>query len=74
MLILSRKTEEKVVIAGNIEITVVEIRGDTVKLGINAPKDVKIYRSELVDAIREAAQASPSDLEKLSKKLKGEGK
>lgn len=52
MLVLSRKKNEKIVIDDNIVITVVEIRGDKVRLGIEAPKDVPIHRSEVYEAIR----------------------
>lgn len=53
MLILSRKTNERIIIGENIEIAVVDIRGDQVKLGIVAPKSVKVYRQEVFDAIQE---------------------
>ena len=47
MLVVTRKTEESVIIADNIEITVLEVARDRVKLGISAPKDIKIIRNEL---------------------------
>ena len=47
MLVVTRKTEESVIIADNIEITVLEVAKDRVKLGISAPKDIKIIRNEL---------------------------
>ena len=50
MLVVTRKTEESVIIADNIEITVLEVARDRVKLGISAPKDIKIIRNELRDA------------------------
>lgn len=53
MLVLSRKQGEKVVINGNISVIVVEVRGDKVRLGIDAPTDVPIHRQEVYDAIRE---------------------
>jgi carbon storage regulator len=53
MLVLSRKKDETVVIAGgDIVVTVLEIRGDKVRLGIDAPKDVSIHRSEVWAAIQ----------------------
>jgi len=52
MLVLSRKKNESIIIDGNIVITVVEIRGDKVRLGINAPKEVPIHRSEIHAAIQ----------------------
>ena len=73
MLVLSRKKDEKLHIGDNIEITIVDVKGDTVKIGISAPVDVKIYRGELLDAIREAARQPAPDLEALERKLKSKG-
>jgi carbon storage regulator len=50
MLILSRKKNESIVIDGDITVTVLEIRGDTVRLGIVCPKEIPVYREELCDA------------------------
>lgn len=58
MLVLSRKKNESIVINGNIVITVVEIRGDKIRLAINAPKDVPVHREEVQRAIEWAAQAA----------------
>lgn len=65
MLVLSRKKNEKIVIDGNIVITVVEVRGDKVRLGIEAPKDVPIHRSEIYDAIQKEV-ASDTDSFKIT--------
>ncbi len=54
MLALSRKKNEALVINNNIEITVLEIKGEQVKLGISAPRDVPIYRKEVYVQIQEA--------------------
>jgi len=54
MLALSRKKGEALIINNNIEITVLEIKGDQVKLGINAPKEVPVYRQEVYVQIQEA--------------------
>ncbi len=61
MLVLSRKKNESIVINNDITITVVEIRGDKVRLGIVAPKDVPVHRQEVFDAIhgKEAVPAAP---------------
>lgn len=53
MLVLSRKKSESVVVDGSIRITVIEIRGDKVRLGIEAPRDVPVHRSEVYEAIRQ---------------------
>jgi len=53
MLVLSRKRNESVVINENIVITIVEIRGDKVRLGIQAPKEVPVHREEVHQAIME---------------------
>ena len=54
MLVLSRKKDERIVIGGNIVITVIDIRGDKVRLGIEAPHDVPVHRQEVYDAIKRA--------------------
>ena len=59
MLVITRKTDESLLIADNIEITVLEISKDKVKIGVSAPRDVKVIRNELVaaqDANRESAE------------------
>ncbi|MGN0480942.1 MAG: carbon storage regulator CsrA [Lachnospiraceae bacterium] len=72
MLALSRKKDESIVINGNIEITVIEIKGDQIKLGINAPKSVPIYRKEVFEQIQESNKeaANSIDAEGLKKLLK----
>jgi len=65
MLILSRRKDESVIIDGRIEIAVVDIKGDQVKLGIKAPRDVKVFRNEVFQAIQAeniAAAEAPVDL------------
>lgn len=52
MLVLSRKQNESIVINDDITIVVVQIRGDKVRLGIEAPKEVPVHRSEVYEAIR----------------------
>lgn len=62
MLVLSRHKDEKVVIGdGLIEIVVVEIRGDKVRLGFNAPKDISIHRSEVQESIDREGKRSIED-------------
>ena len=58
MLVLSRKRNESIVIDGSIVITVVEIRGDKVRLGIVAPREVPIHRQEIFAAIAAEAESS----------------
>lgn len=57
MLVLSRKKNESIVIADNIVITVVEVRGDKVRLGIQAPREIPIHRQEVHDAIQKENEA-----------------
>jgi carbon storage regulator len=52
MLILSRKEDESIIIGNDIEVSVVDIKGDQVKLGIKAPKEIKVYRREVFTAIQ----------------------
>lgn len=58
MLVLSRKVGEKVRIGDDIELTVIEVRGEAVRIGITAPLGVPIYRQELLDAVREENRAA----------------
>ena len=80
MLVLSRQRDETIMIGDDIEVTVVDIRGDKVRLGINAPKSVTVHRKEVYEQIkrenREAAQVKPEDLAgiKLPPPHKGDGK
>ena len=60
MLALTRKKGEALVINNNIEITVLEIRGDQIKIGISAPKDVPIYRKEVYLQIQQVNEAAIS--------------
>jgi carbon storage regulator len=63
MLILSRKINEKIIIGEDISVSIIEIRGDQVRIGVDAPKTVKVYRQEVFDAImaenKAAAQSKP---------------
>ncbi len=52
MLVLSRQKDESIMIGDNVEITIVDVRGDKVRLGITAPKDVAVHRREVFDAIQ----------------------
>ncbi len=71
MLALTRKQNESIIIGNDVEISILEIKGDQVKIGINAPKSVPIYRKEIYlqiqDANKEAAdsQISADTLKKL---------
>lgn len=57
MLVLSRKKNESIVINNDITIVVVEIRGDKVRLGVEAPREVPVHRREVYDAIQRSQQA-----------------
>jgi len=52
MLILSRKKDESIIIGDDVEVSVVDIKGDQVKLGIKAPRDIKVYRQEVFTEIQ----------------------
>ncbi len=63
MLVLSRQRDETITIGDDIEITVVDIRGDKVRLGITAPRQIEVHRKEVYEAIqRKKAQARELDL------------
>lgn len=71
MLALSRKVGESIVIDNDIEVTVLEVKGDVVKIGIEAPKSIPIYRKEIYIQIQESnkeamnSEAAPNELNKL---------
>lgn len=60
MLVLARKTNESIMIGDNIEIVVIDIKGDQVKLGIKAPKKVTVHRKEIYEDIRQENIAAVS--------------
>lgn len=66
MLVLSRQRDETIMIGDDVEITVVDIRGDKVRLGITAPRSIQVHRKEVYDAIKrenqQAAKLSPGDV------------
>ena len=72
MLALARKVNESIIVNDNIEITVLEVKGDQIKIGIDAPKNVPIYRKEIYTQIREsnAEAANISNPQVLSGLLK----
>lgn len=65
MLALSRKINESIIVGNDIEITILEVKGDQVKIGISAPKSVPIYRKEIYlqikEANKEAVETAASD-------------
>jgi len=77
MLVLSRQRDETIMIGDEIEITVVDIRGDKVRLGINAPRTIQVHRKEVYEAIRrentEAAQIEIDDLSQADNTLRQRG-
>jgi carbon storage regulator len=73
MLVLARKISERIMIGEDIEVSIIDIRGDSVKIGIEAPKTVKVYRKEVFTAIQEenkAAAASATQLPRLDDIIK----
>ncbi|MDR3130063.1 MAG: carbon storage regulator CsrA [Treponema sp.] len=58
MLILSRKINEKIMIGDDISVSIIDIRGDQVRLGVTAPKSVKVFRREIFDAIKTENEAA----------------
>lgn len=70
MLALTRKVGESIVIDNNIEITVLEVKGEQVKLGISAPKEIAIFRKEIYVQIEEENKAAASNVEQTAELLK----
>ena len=79
MLVLTRQKNESIMIGENIEVTIVDVKGDKVRLGINAPIEISVHRKEIYEAIKkaniEAAQGAPDVLSSaealLKKKARG---
>lgn len=72
MLVLSRQRDESIIIGDNIVVTIVDIRGDKVRLGIDAPTEIPVHRREVYEAIQRenlrASQLEPSDTRELGAK------
>ncbi len=79
MLVLSRKIGQSILIGHNIEVKIIDVQGDQIRIGINAPRNITILRKELVDEVkrvnREAVVNSSSvSLEELGRVLKGKNR
>jgi carbon storage regulator len=61
MLVLTRKVHQSIVIGDNIEVVVLEVRGEQVRIGIKAPKDVTVHRKEIYEQIHEDGEPAPPD-------------
>ncbi|GAB2518062.1 carbon storage regulator CsrA [Paramicrobacterium agarici] len=75
MLVLTRRIGERVLIGDDVELTVLDVKGDTVRIGVQAPRDTRIQRAELVDAVSkenvDAAQQADQNAEKALKDMVG---
>lgn len=78
MLVLTRRTDESIIIDGDIRVKVLSVEGGTVRLGIEAPPEITIYRQELYEAVKEenikAARAASRQSKQLKKLLSKTGK
>jgi len=77
MLVLSRQRDEAIMIGDEVEITVVDIRGDKVRLGITAPRHIQVHRKEVYEAIKreneQAAKLRPDDVSGIIDKRNAKG-
>ena len=78
MLVLSRQRDESIIINDNVVVTIVDIRGDKVRLGIEAPQEIPVHRREVYEAIQrenlDAARLGPKDTETLRPRSKPQPK
>ncbi|GIV19277.1 MAG: hypothetical protein KatS3mg023_1028 [Armatimonadota bacterium] len=78
MLVLTRKVNQSIVIGDDIEVVVLEVRGEQVRIGVRAPKAIAVHRKEVYEQIRQenlsAASASAEDLVSLQSRLAEQGK
>jgi carbon storage regulator len=78
MLVLSRQRDESIIIGDNVQVTIVDIRGDKVRLGIVAPPEIPVHRKEVYEAIqrenRKAAGVSTEDLAEINTPPRNTGK
>lgn len=78
MLVLSRQRDESIIIGDNVVVTIVDVRGDKVKLGITAPREVSVHRQEVYEAIRrenqQAAKLDPKEVQSLGQRTTRPGK
>ena len=63
MLVLSRQKDESIMVGDEVEITIVDVRGDKVRLGITAPKSIAVHRREIYDAIQREKKAKEKEAE-----------
>ena len=61
MLVLSRQKDESIIIGDDVEITIVDVRGDKVRLGINAPRSISVHRKEIYEAIQREKEAAAKE-------------
>ena len=73
MLVLSRKINESIQIGTDVEVTVIDVRGDVVRLGINAPQKTQIWRKELWDVIVEENRAAVQDQDRSPRETEAGG-
>jgi carbon storage regulator len=71
MLVLSRKPGQSILIGDNIEIQIIEVQGDQIRIGISAPRDISIVRKELIDEVRQTNREAVVDNSRISLEFLG---
>lgn len=74
MLVLTRRPGESIVIGQDIVITVIEVKGGQVKIGIDAPRDIDVYREEIYEQVRQEHLAAIANVDEIRKVVQGQPK
>jgi len=73
MLVLTRRPGESIVVGENIVVTVIEIKGGQVRIGVDAPRDVEVYREEIYEQVKQENLSAIANVDEIRKAVQGDG-